>query len=680
MGRTRARLDERGEGYESVLAVVAGILIALLVWSYLAIELATLLIHQHPVHLSFTLRLLWAVALAPSKVTGVAGAGTNGTLSTFIFWAGAIGLVLGGAFTWHRLRQRTRDLFGGVTKRFADSDHGFASPSEVGKILSARAAAKKATFVRPDLGEIDVTRASSFAVHYGKDKRSNHEIWTSLEDTSLVVGPPRSGKGVHLAIPQLVAYPGPVVTTSTRPDTFERTYRWRNKRGPVYLFDPQQQVGSDEELAQKYPGVRLLRWSPIQGCDDPMRAMIRANSLVTSAGFGSGTTTNGDFWAKRATAVMRPYLLAAAVGHKTVKDIQRWAANPEDPEPVSLLRDEIERRQTLGENAEVYRRWADDLQTIQKGDHKLKGDIWAGVSNALESLSDPRVADVCSPPLGEEFIPEEFLSSGDGRPGTIYIVGSTSSQMTVAPLVAALIEDIVEQARLIAKNSPHGRLVPPLSLQLDEAANIAPLPSLPNLVTDGGGTGINVSIFLQSLAQARECWGNNGAQTIMDGCAATVVLGGGKVPSDLQDLSTLIGTVKVEDVSKSRGAGGLSTSTSMREVAVAPPDHIRQLPFGTALMVYRGAQAVEVQMTPYSQQFWWRRAQNASVEDEREKKKLAADNERIAAGKPLSPSRRLQLRLRALHDAATTSPPSPAQRPTSSRAGTRAPASAGTRQ
>ena len=105
--------------------------------------------------------------------------------------------------------------------------------------------------------------------------------------------------------------------------------------------------------------------------------------------------------------------------------------------------------------------------------------------------------------------------------------------MAVAPLVAALIEDIVEQARLIAKNGPHGRLVPPLSLQLDEAANIAPLPSLPNFVTDGGGTGINVSIFLQALAQARECWGNNCAQTIMDGCAATVVLGGGKVPSDL---------------------------------------------------------------------------------------------------------------------------------------------------
>ncbi len=68
--------------------------------------------------------------------------------------------------------------------------------------------------------------------------------------------------------------------------------------------------------------------------------------------------------------------------------------------------------------------------------------------------------------------------------------------------VDSLVEDLVDATRRAAAASPGERLDPPLLL-LDEVANIAPLPSLPNLLADGGGSGINTVAVLQSLAQAR---------------------------------------------------------------------------------------------------------------------------------------------------------------------------------
>jgi len=86
--------------------------------------------------------------------------------------------------------------------------------------------------------------------------------------------------------------------------------------------------------------------------------------------------------------------------------------------------------------------------------------------------------------------------------------GSTGAQLSVAPLVAAIIEDLVDRGRRLAAHSTGGRLDSPLLLVLDEAANIAPLPTLPSPLADGGGVGIPTVAVFQSLAQARARWGD----------------------------------------------------------------------------------------------------------------------------------------------------------------------------
>jgi len=84
-----------------------------------------------------------------------------------------------------------------------------------------------------------------------------------VEDSIVTVGPPKSGKGLHLVISSILDAPGAGITTSTRPDNLTATLTAREAIGPVVVFDP-------HRLA---PGIRsAARWSPIRACGEPRRA------------------------------------------------------------------------------------------------------------------------------------------------------------------------------------------------------------------------------------------------------------------------------------------------------------------------------------------------------------------------------------------------------------------------
>ncbi len=81
-------------------------------------------------------------------------------------------------------------------------------------------------------------------------------------------------------------------------------------------------------------------------------------------------------------------------------------------------------------------------------------------------------------------------------------------------------------------------------LALDEIGNLAPLPSLPALMSEGGGSGITTLAVLQSLSQARDRWGEQAAGTLWDAAIAKIILGGGSNARDLTDRSPAAPTAR----------------------------------------------------------------------------------------------------------------------------------------
>jgi type IV secretory pathway TraG/TraD family ATPase VirD4 len=140
-----------------------------------------------------------------------------------------------------------------------------------------------------------------------------------------------------------------------------------------------------------------------------------------------------------------------------------------------------------------------------------------------------------------------------------------------------------------------------VALILDEAANY-PLPSLPSLVSEGGGSGITTLAVLQSLAQARDRWGREAAGTIWDASIVKIVLGGSANAEDLKDLSRLIGDTETTEWTHTvqAGAAGRSVSSSTRLRPILEPSEIRRLPIGHGLLLLRSARPIMMKLQPWT--------------------------------------------------------------------------------
>ena len=449
---------------------------------------------------------------------------------------------------------------------------GIATRAEVRAAAGSRAVARRARHARPS-----VSRPAAPDVGHLLGRARGVPVWASVEDSLLLLGPPRSGKGLHVVIPMILDAPGAVVATSTRPDNLAVTMRARERCGPVAVFDPQQ-------LAAGVPGG--LRWSPVRGCELPQTAMIRARGLAAGTGLNRGVD-GGDFWAGQTESVLRGLLHAAAVDGRGAGDLYRWSLDPVSCADAVTI---------LGRSG-VAPGWDDALEQAIHSDPRTRDSIWLGVRQALASLADPRVLDAVTPRAGEGFDPEGFLT---GR-GTLYVLGTSAGAGAAAALVAALVEDMVETARRLAAASAGARLDPPLLLALDEIGNLAPLPSLPALMSEGGGSGITTLTVLQSLSQARDRWGEQAANTIWDAAIAKIILGGGSNARDLADLAALIGE-RDEDVhSTSRDSrGGRTTSWNTRRIPVMDTSRLRTLPFGTGVLLLRAAPPIVLDLQPWN--------------------------------------------------------------------------------
>ena len=473
---------------------------------------------------------------------------------------GAVGCL---AVRWYR---RTVSHNGEHPRR----SPGLAERRQVVQVASARSVERRAAAVRPSL-----TNPRPCEVGYRLGRAHGMEVWASVEDSMVILGPPRSGKGLHLVIPMILDAPGSVITTSTRPDNLATTLRARQKCGPVAVFDPQQ-------LAR---GVRsATRWSPIRGCQDPQAAMIRARALAAGS---SDHVENSGFWQAQTEAAIRAFLHAAALDNRNATDLYRWSLDPAAAgEAVRLLHG----------NCDAATGWAQALDAIIHGDPRTRDNSWAGIRIALSPLADPRVLASVTPPPGQQFDPDEFLAGN----GALYLLGTATGVGAAAGLVAALVEDIVETARSHAARSLAARLDPPLALVLDEAANYL-LPSLPSLMSDGGGTGITTIAVLQSLAQARARWGEHDAAAIWDAAIVKIIFGGGTNARDLADLSALIGERDEETIGHSRDAHGQhTTSTTVRRVPILGPGQLRTLPFGTGIALLRAARPIALDLQPWT--------------------------------------------------------------------------------
>ena len=240
------------------------------------------------------------------------------------YWSLLLGaglLVL--AWPFAVVRQRRTGSRGVVRRwsRRSRRNDGVASRVQLLRTVSRFAVRRRATVLRPSLGELSRwqrLRTPTRAVATRLARVGLFGVWSPIEDVTLRIGGPRTGKTGELA-GRILDAQGAVIATSTRTDLVELTGPLRAERGPVGVFNPSGLAG--------FPST--VTFDPLSGCRKPKTATERAADLLAGVATPGQAGGDRDFWAGQARRVLAALLHAAALGGLSMRDVLVWVADPD---------------------------------------------------------------------------------------------------------------------------------------------------------------------------------------------------------------------------------------------------------------------------------------------------------------------------------------------------------------
>lgn len=405
------------------------------------------------------------------------------------------------------------------------------------------------------------------------------DLWVPWDRTTGVIGPQGSGKTLDLLTPALLGAPGAALVTLTKAEDLLLSITARSEpatsepgsaKRPCVVLDP---FGLTA-------GLRELIWDPIAGCVDPMVAERRAKAFTAGTVRGAIHGGTGDdsarFYAGEAAKVLQAYFHAAALTGRSLEDVLGWVANPlATTDPSEILR----------EHPHAAPFWHGLLHGALHGDDRTAGNTITTVQQTLSLFFQESIRRRCIP--GPDRAATD-IAGVIGSGGTIYLLGREDPYASASPLMTAVAEHVLDTALGLANASPWGRLCPPMLACLDELPSTAPLPTLRTRMANERALGIAFLYAAQTWRQLASIFGETEARALFGLTNVLVMFGGSKDVAFNQEISDLVGTVRVTRTSWQSGPFGGQMggrTTSGEDIAILRPEEIRQLPERHALVV-----------------------------------------------------------------------------------------------
>ena len=376
----------------------------------------------------------------------------------------------------------------------------------------------------------------------------------------LVLGPTGSGKSSSLAIPAILEWPGPVVVTDPKGELLARTLVARERRGRAAVFAPLMEPGDG--------------WNPIS-------AISSADDALRCAGFLLGRPPDREpFWHDLALQLLHGLLVEAATDGLTLSDILALLQQVPAEEMAEELSHPMARQLVQG--------------ALSGGDRTAMGVVATLVSKLGVFGSDQ----VARTTARSTFDPRSLAS---GQLNSLYCVVSP----TDAPLVRGLLSALLSACWRAVYASP-----PPLPVLfvLDEFAQLTALPELPSLVQLGRTQGVRLVLLAQDLASISTLYGAETVTALWANCRTKLLLPGISEVDLLERASRLVGSATLHSAD-----GGHPVQAHPH----LPPDEIRRLRRGRALILRGSDHPALVRQLPWYGDRRMRAAAGAGVALER---------------------------------------------------------------
>lgn len=459
---------------------------------------------------------------------------------------------------------------------------GGGGPQDSFKDMHQKQAVAKARRILSDalLGETSSASDQSLVRLIGSLR--GKRLYAQQEDSELVVSQTRGGKTRSIVARRVIEAPGAVVATSTKADGVYLTWRARQVAAPgsqIFSFDP---------LSVATGPVRV-RWNPVAGCDDFDVARRRGAALAlgSTKAMGEG---NSRWFAERGAQILGYLFHAAALGDRTIADIQAWVSDPR--EAVAIL----ERAKGL---TTVRMAGALNDLMVEMAPETAAGFIGT-IQGALEPLMIPAVYEMLTPGSEDSFDVEAFIASRD----TLWVL-SPDSEGALAAITTMFVNDIYEVARSLSARKPGGRHVPAISFVLDEAANIAPLPNMGSMFSEGAGRGLFMCAIFQDVHQMEARWGAVQAKTIFQQARLTYIMGSSKDPEWNEQIAALSREFEAKRSSVSTSNQGRSISTHTEHRHALRASDIQNIAIGRAVFLAPGHEATVIDLPDIAEDPTW---------------------------------------------------------------------------
>ncbi len=441
------------------------------------------------------------------------------------------------------------------------------------------------------MARLDSGRRSRFAPEQvgwrlgrGHEPRGG-ELWVPWDRTAGVIGPQGSGKTLDLLIPALLGAPGAALVTLTKVDDLLLSLTARqapatpdgNQRSCVVLDPFGLAVGLPE-----------LVWDPVDGCVDPMVAERRAKAFTAGTVKGAVAGGHADdaarFYAAEAAKVIQAFFHAAALTGRNLEQVLRWVANPRSAsDPTEILR----------EHPHAAPFWHGLLHGALHGDDRTAGNTITTVQQALSLFFQEPIRRRCVPGPGR---PATDIGDVIRHGGTIYLLGREDPYASASPLMTAVAEHVLDAALVAANASPWGRLCPPMLACLDELPSTAPLPTLRTRMANERALGISFIWAAQTRPQLSAIFGDQEARTLLGLTNNLILFGGSKDVAFNQEISDLLGPVRISRTSWQSGRMGGRTTTA-DDIPILTGAEVRQLKERQALVVSENGKPMIARLT-----------------------------------------------------------------------------------
>ncbi len=395
----------------------------------------------------------------------------------------------------------------------------------------------------------------------------------------LCFAPTRSGKGVGLVVPTLLAWSGSAIVHDIKGENWSLTSGWRARFGRVLLFDP-----TNPDSAGYNPLLEVRRG------DAEVRDVQNVADILVDP---EGALERRNHWEKTSHSLLVGAILHVLYSEedKTLSGVANFLSDPERAIETTLAA--MMTTKHLGERPHpVIASAAREL--LNKSENERSGVLSTAMS-FLGLYRDPVIAKVTS--RCDWRIADLVSSQG---PTTLYLVVPPSDISRTKPLVRLILNQIGRRlTEELDGRSTRRRLL----LMLDEFPALGRLDFFESALAFMAGYGLKAFLIAQSLNQIEKAYGANNA--ILDNCHVRVAFATNDERT-AKRVSDALGTATEMRAMKNYAGHRLSPwlghlMVSRQETArqLLTPGEVMQLPQDEELILVSGAPPIRARKARY---------------------------------------------------------------------------------